>query len=164
MDFDNLAEVLSYITTRIMGANSVPKEAISKEEPKIKVYYKSVDDKVHILEGTIQDDGSIICEPLTEKITVVDSYGLKSLGQMLDTEVTDTQTENIVEGILLLVTNYPKAKLLVDYDKEIMMILPKEERVSEELSTELVSLGWENLKYKPWMWPFKVEGYVADYY
>ena len=67
-----LIDYLNGLTTRITRANSVPKEVISKEEPKIKVYCRDVDDKVHILEGTIQDDGSIICEPLIEKITVVD--------------------------------------------------------------------------------------------
>lgn len=86
--------------------------------------------------------------------------------EMLDreVEVTDSQTEAVIEGVLLLIANHPKAKLLVDYDKEIMIILPKEERVSQELSKELINLGWENLEYKPWMWQFKVEGAVAEYY
>ena len=70
-----LIEFLNGLTTRIMRANSVPKEFINKEELKIKVYCKSVDDKVHILEGTIQEDGSIVCESITENRTVI-SWGL----------------------------------------------------------------------------------------
>jgi uncharacterized protein YdcH (DUF465 family) len=71
-DFTNLAEVLSSITDRITRANRVPKEVISKEVPKIKVYCRDVDGETIILEGSIQKDGSVICEPLTEKRTVGD--------------------------------------------------------------------------------------------
>lgn len=77
---------------------------------------------------------------------------------------TDKQTREIVQGILFLITNYPEAKLLVDYDNEIIMILPKETRVPDDEREVLVRLGWENLEYKPWMWQFQVEGYVAEYY
>ncbi len=77
---------------------------------------------------------------------------------------TDKQTRQVIQGILFLITNYPEVKLLIDYDKEIMMILPKKIRVSDDKREVLVRLGWENLEYKPWMWQFKVDGAVADYY
>lgn len=82
----------------------------------------------------------------------------------MDINPTDKQTREIVQGILFLITNYPEVKLLVDYDKEIMMILPKEIRVSNDEREVLIGLGWDNLTYKPWMWQFRVDGYVAEYY
>jgi hypothetical protein len=78
--------------------------------------------------------------------------------------MTDKQTKNISQGINLLLCYYPETKLLVDYDKEIVMILPKDIRLEDHLGITLKRLGWENLEYYPYMWQYKVEGDVAEYY
>ena len=76
----------------------------------------------------------------------------------------DTQTKNITQGINLLLSYYPEAKLLTGYEQEIVMILPyKDTVVAEELEHTLVSLGWEHLEFVPWMWEYRVEGSIYDY-
>ena len=77
----------------------------------------------------------------------------------------DTQTKNITQGINLLLSYYPEAKLLTGYDQEIVMILPYKDRVvAEELEDKLISLGWEHLKFVPWMWEYRVEGCIYNYH
>ena len=77
----------------------------------------------------------------------------------------DTQTKNITQGINLLLSYYPEAKLLVGYDQEIVMTLPYKDRiVAKELEDKLINLGWKHLKFIPWMWQYRVEGSVYDYY
>ena len=67
----------------------------------------------------------------------------------------DTQTKNITQGINLLLSYYPKAKLLIGYDQEILMILPYKDRVvAKELEDTLISLGWKHLEFIPWMWEY----------
>ena len=73
----------------------------------------------------------------------------------------DTQTKNITQGINLLLSYYPEAKLLTGYDQEIVVILPyKDIVVAKELEDKLISL----LEFVPWMWEYRVEGSVYDYY
>lgn len=64
-----------------------------------------------------------------------------------------------------MLSYYPEAKLLVGYDQEIVMVLPIQEKVvSKELEDKLIDLGWEHLKFIPWMWQYRVEGSVYSYY
>ena len=77
----------------------------------------------------------------------------------------DTQTKNITQGINLLLSYYPEAKLLTGYDQEIVMILPYKDRVvARELEDKLISLGWKHLEFVPWMWEYRVEGSIYNYY
>jgi len=38
---------------------------------------------------------------------------------------TDKQTRDIVQGILFLITRYPDTKLIVNYHKQMIMVLPE---------------------------------------
>ena len=82
----------------------------------------------------------------------------------MNNDITDKQTKNISQGINLLLCYYPEAKLIVGYDQEIVMVLPYNERVTENVSNTLKLLGWGHLEFLPWMWEYKAEGCVADYY
>ena len=45
------------------------------------------------------------------------------------------------------------------------MTLPYKDRVvAKELEDKLISLGWKHLEFVPWMWEYRVEGSVYDYY
>lgn len=85
--------------------------------------------------------------------------------EIIVSDKIDTQTKNVSQGINLMLSYYPEAKLLVGYDQDIVMVLPYSERVvSKELEDKLVSLGWEHLEYIPWMWEYRTEGSVYGYY
>lgn len=139
---------------------------------------KDVQGEIFTLDGTVQEDGSIICNPMKETRTTVgwslkkdDTNSLlpevnKSISKQnnIDSFIPDTQTKNISQGINLLLCYYPEAKLLVGYDQEIVVVLPYTERVTENVSDTLKLLGWEHLEFLPWMWQYRAEGYVYDYY